>query len=586
MSAPVSGGREGSLDAPTRHPLDWKNPAFYDEAALEKELTRVFDICHGCRRCFSLCNSFPTLFDAVDGSSTGELDGVDRKVYWEVVDHCYLCDMCFMTKCPYVPPHPWNVDFPHLMLRAKAVHARKEGIGFRNKLLASTDAVGAIAGIPVVVEVVNAVNASTVGRKLLDATLGVHPEAPIPKYYANTARKRLKELVGTTAQAGGHDSLVRSEAAAGAANVPLAATGSAPVVARTDAPRPPTPAASGVGQPPAKETAAQKLARLDAAAAADAARESGEGLRHAASAAAPNLVATPRKETAAEKLARLEAMASGMESVSASPPESALGSTPRASGAATSNSAAAGRAITGRVALFTTCYGNRNEPDLDVDLVKVFQHNGIEVRLVAKEECCGMPKLELGDLESVARHKDANIPQLMKVIRDGYDIVAPIPSCVLMFKQELPLMFPDDADVRTVQSRIFDPFEYLMLRHRAGLLKTDFKQSLGKVSYHVPCHLRVQNIGLKTRDVLKLVPDTTVDVIERCSGHNGTYAVKKEFRAASVKIGRPVMTRVENAQPAYYTSDCPMAGHQIESGMKDAKPPTHPLKLLRIAYGL
>jgi glycerol-3-phosphate dehydrogenase subunit C len=155
-----------------------------------------------------------------------------------------------------------------------------------------------------------------------------------------------------------------------------------------------------------------------------------------------------------------------------------------------------------------------------------------------------------------------------------------------MFKQELPLMFPNEPDVERVRSRMFDPFEYLMLRHRAGQLKTDFKQSLGKVSYHVPCHLRVQNIGLKTRDVLKLVPDTTVDVIERCSGHNGTYAVKKEFRDASVKIGRPVMTRVENANPSYYTSDCPMAGHQIESGMKDAKPPTHPLKLLRIAYGL
>jgi Fe-S oxidoreductase len=174
----------------------------------------------------------------------------------------------------------------------------------------------------------------------------------------------------------------------------------------------------------------------------------------------------------------------------------------------------------------------------------------------------------------------------MKVINDGYDIVAPIPSCVLMLKQELPLMFPNEPDVQTVRSRIFDPFEYLMLRHRAGQLRTDFKQSLGKVSYHVPCHLRVQNIGLKTRDLLKLVPDTTVDVIERCSGHNGTYAVKKEFRAASVKIGRPVMTRVQNAQPAYYASDCPMAGHQIESGLEEAKPPTHPLKLLRIAYGI
>ena len=140
-----------------------------------------------------------------------------------------------------------------------------------------------------------------------------------------------------------------------------------------------------------------------------------------------------------------------------------------------------------------------------------------------------MPKLELGDLETVEKYKNFNIPQLKRLIDEGYDIVAPIPSCVLMFKQELPLMFPEDADVQAVKEHIFDPFEYLMLRHKAGLLRTDFTQKLGKVSYHVPCHLRVQNIGLKTRDVLRLVPETTVDVIERCSGHNGTYAVKKEY---------------------------------------------------------
>lgn len=152
-------------------------------------------------------------------------------------------------------------------------------------------------------------------------------------------------------------------------------------------------------------------------------------------------------------------------------------------------------------------------------------------------------------------------------------------------------MFPDDADVQAVKARIFDPFEYLMLRHKAGQLRTDFKTSLGKVSYHVPCHLRVQNIGLKTRDLMKLVPDTTVEVIERCSGHNGTYAVKKEYRAASMKIGRPVMTKVEQAKPDHYSSDCPMAGHQIESGLNVSAGglpdgPEHPLRLMRKAYGL
>jgi glycerol-3-phosphate dehydrogenase subunit C len=450
VSAPTAGGREGSLEAPTRHPLDWRNPSFYDEAAVVKELERVFDICHGCRRCFSLCNSFPTLFDAVDASPTGELDGVDKKVFWEVVDHCYLCDMCFMTKCPYVPPHPWNVDFPHLMLRAKATHNRKEGVKLRDKVLASTELVGSIAGIPVVSEIVNAANRSAAGRALLEKTLGVHRDAPVPEYHSNTARKRLSRL----------------------------ANGGSPIEAK------------------------------------------------------------PTEQTR------------------------------------------------GKVALFTTCYGNRNEPELDEDLVAIFEHNGIPVTLVARERCCGMPRLELGDLEAVAKLKEQNIPELKKVVDAGYDIVAPIPSCVLMFKQELPLMFPDDPDVKAIRARIFDPFEYLMLRHRAGLLRTDFKKPLGKVSYHVPCHLRVQNIGLKTRDMLKLVPETTVEVIERCSGHNGTYAVKKEFRPASVKIGRPVMQRVESANPAYYSSDCPMAGHQIESGLKDARPPTHPLRLLRIAYGI
>jgi glycerol-3-phosphate dehydrogenase subunit C len=241
---------------------------------------------------------------------------------------------------------------------------------------------------------------------------------------------------------------------------------------------------------------------------------------------------------------------------------------------------------TGKVALFMTCYGNRNEPELDEDLAAVFAHNGIPVTLIAQERCCGMPRLELGDLEAVAKLKEFNIPQLKQAIDAGYDIVAPIPSCVLMFKQELPLMFPEEADVQAVRLSVFDPFEYLMLRHSAGLLRTDFKTPLGKVSYHVPCHLRVQNIGLKTRDVLKLVPDTTIDVIERCSGHNGTYAVKKEFRDASMKIGKPVMQRVQNAHPDHYTSDCPMAGHQIESGLSEPKEPAHPLKLLRLAYGI
>jgi Fe-S oxidoreductase len=464
VSDSSGGGREGSLEAPVRHPINWRDPGFYDQAAVETELHRVFDICHGCRRCFNLCQSFPTLFEAIDASASGELDGVDRKVFWKVVEHCYLCDMCYMTKCPYVPPHPWNVDFPHLMLRAKALRARRGELSFRDRMLSSTDLVGRIAGVPVIAEVVNAANRNRTARRLLDSALGVHPDAPLPEYHARSARQRLRAL--------------------GVAD---------------EAPAPGATAADG------------------------------------------------------------------------------------ATGAAAVRSTLETR---GRVVLFTTCYGNRNEPELALDLATVFAHNGIPVVLAAQERCCGMPKLELGDLEAVARLKEHNIPELLRLVKAGYDIVAPIPSCVLMFKQELPLLFPEDRQVAQVAEHMFDPFEYLMLRHKAGLLRTDFSGHLGKITYHVPCHLRVQNIGLKTRDVLRLVPGTSVEVIERCSGHNGTYAVKSEFRAASVKIGRQVVQRVENSGADHYSSDCPMAGHQIESGLATPRPPAHPMKLLRMAYGI
>ncbi|MDA8362411.1 MAG: heterodisulfide reductase-related iron-sulfur binding cluster [Gammaproteobacteria bacterium] len=448
MAVSSQGGREGNLEAPVRHPLDWKNPQFYEEGALIKEMERVFDICHGCRRCFSLCQAFPTLFDAIDASETMELDGVPKSVFWQVADHCYLCDMCYMTKCPYVPPHPWNLDFPHLMLRAKAVKFRKGEVKLRDRILTSTDAVGSLAGIPIVVQFVNAANRNSLFRKVLDRTLHVHPYAHVPEYHRDTFLKRWN---------GDDTSAAQAEPA-------------------------------GVTR--------------------------------------------------------------------------------------------------GRVALFATCYGNYNEPQLNDDLVVVFRHNGIAISVAEGERCCGMPKLELGDLDAVERAKRVNVPMLARLVDEGWDIVAPVPSCVLMFKQELPLMFPEDPDVAKVRAAIFDPFEYLMLRHKHGKLRTDFKKSLGRISYHVACHLRVQNIGMKTRDLLQLVPQTQVEAIERCSGHDGTYAVKSEFHESSMKIAGPVVDRVRQADADHYSSDCPMAGHQIENGLDTGKAPEHPLALLREAYGI
>jgi Fe-S oxidoreductase len=319
----------------------------------------------------------------------------------------------------------------------------------RDKTLSSTDAVGKLASIPVVVEMVNASNRSATGRVLLEKTLGVHRDAAVPEYHSDRLSKR---------------------------------------VARR---------------------------------------------------AAPALAARPVGET------------------------------------------------TGKVALFSTCYGEYNLPTLGEDLIAVFEHNGIPVTLVQDSRCCGMPKLELGDLDAVRELALHNIPRLAALVDAGHDIVTPIPSCTLMYKQELPLMFPKDADIRKVQAAMYDPFEYLMLRHKGGALDTAFPNQIGKVSYHVPCHLRVQNIGLKTRDVLKLVPGTEVEVIERCSGHDGTYAVKQEFHAISMKIAKPVVQKVAKGGAAHYTSDCPMAGAQIRTGLgADAAEPEHPMTLLRMAYGL
>lgn len=441
--------KEGNLEAPTRHPIKWKEADFYNKESLFTELERVFDHCHGCRRCVSLCNSFPTLFDLVDESETFEVDGVAKQDYWKVVDECYLCDLCYMTKCPYTPPHEWNIDFPHLMLRAKAVKYKQGDVRLRDKILTSTDVVGQLAGLPVVAQVVNSVNKQKLARKVLDKVLGIHPDAKLPEYQSNNLRKRLSKLKGR------------------------------------DVPEP----------------------------------------------------------------------------------------------------ISAGR-TSGKVALFSTCYGNVNEPDIGEDLVAVFEHNNIPVTIAEKEQCCGMPKLELGDLDSVEKAKNANIPILLKLVNEGWDIVAPVPSCALMFKQELPLIFPNDEDVLKVSQAIFDPFEYLMIRHKDGKLNTQFKQSLGKVAYHVACHQRVQKIGMKTRDVLQLIPDTEIKSIERCSGHDGTYAVKSEFHKTAMKIGRPVVNQVKQFTADHYGSDCAMAGHHIENGLDNGQKPEHPITLLRKAYGI
>ena len=442
--------REGNLEAPTRHPLDWKNPDFYNQDKLDEELERVFDVCHGCRRCVSLCGSFPALFDLIDATDDGEVHGIDKADYASVVDQCYLCDLCYMTKCPYVPPHEWNLDFPHLMLRAKAVKHKNGESNFRDNLLSSTDKIGRFAGIPVVTQIVNAVNHNSLTRSVMESTLGVDNNAWLPDFAPQTFKQ-------------------------------LAEKSSSWVV------------------------------------------KNGEK--------------TP-----------------------------------------------------GKVAVYATCFINYNEPGIGQDLLSILEHNEIPYVLVNKEACCGMPKLELGDLEAVEKHKNINIPQLAQLAKEGYAIVTPIPSCTLMFKQELPLMFPDEEDVQLVKEAMWDPFEYFISRKKDGLLNMDFSVPLGNVSYHVPCHSRVQNVGKKTAETLQMIPGTDVHVVERCSGHSGTWGVKKEFHAMAMKIGTPVFKNMATNEPDYISSDCQLAGHHIEQGMAEAglkaAQMEHPLSLVAMAYGL
>ena len=446
-----SSDKEGSIEAPVRHPVKWRDKKFYDKESLDQELERVFDICHTCRRCVSLCNAFPTLFDLIDESSTMEVDGVSKESFSSVVDQCYLCDLCYLTKCPYVPPHEWQVDFPHLKLRDKAVSFEEGSVKIRDRVLTSTVSVGKLAGLPVVSEFVNKASDNRYARTLLEKVGGVHAKAPLPKFERSTFRKKYVKYKGVEK----------------------------------------------------KEDEVQPVVSSDL-----------------------------------------------------------------------------------KVALFVTCYGNYNSPSLVKDMQDIFQLNGINLNVIQSDSCCGMPKFELGDLKSVQKFAKENIGEMTKLVEEGYFITAPIPSCVLMYRKELPLLLPEDHNVKSVADVMFDPFELLMVLHSKGMLNTNFVESLGTVAYHAPCHQRVQNIGFKTKEVLELVPGTSVDVVERCSGHNGTYAVKKESYSFAKKICRPVIRSINEKNPDFYISDCPMAFDLIAQGMESTSSFRSAFSALKFAYGV
>ena len=446
--------REGSLEAPTRHPIAWRDEEFYDPERIDAELRRVFDICHGCRRCFNLCDSFPRLFDLVDASPSGEVEGVASADFKTVVDACTLCDMCFMTKCPYVPPHQFDLDFPHLMLRYRAAEVRAKGMGFMKRQLTETDRNGKLAA-----PVAPLANWATrcgnrVTRPVMEAVAGIHRDAALPEYHGKTLTAR--------------------------------ARASAPEVNR-------------------------------------------------------------------------QAPAYGRKAV-----------------------------------IYATCFANYNSPDIGVAARAVLAHNGVETEVVYPR-CCGMPQLEHGDIARVAENARRTASDLRPWIDKGYDVVSLVPSCSLMLKFEWPLIEPEDDNIKALSQATFDTTEYLVDISRKEGLADGLKPLPGGVTVHIACHARAQNMGQKATEMLRLLPDTEVKVIERCSGHGGSWGVMKENFDVALKVGKPVARQARKNKTTFVVSECPLAREHILQGMERENgeqaetvvdPAQHPIQIFARAYAL
>ncbi len=441
---------EGSLEAPERHPIPWQDPDFYDEAKLDEELRRVFDICHGCRRCFNLCDSFPRLFDLIDDSESGELDTVDSKDFKPVVDACTLCDMCFLTKCPYVPPHEFNLDFPHLMLRYRAVELKNGKVPATVKQLTKTDRNGDIASRMAGLANWASKEGNSLTRPVMQATMGIHKDAKLPAF----------------------------------TNLPFNERTDAPAV-NTDAP-------------------------------------------------------------------------------------------------------AAGR----KAVLYATCFANYNNPNIGAAARDILAKNGVETEVVYPR-CCGMPQLEQGDLAAVAESAKQVAEDLGPWIDKGYDVIALVPSCALMLKFEWPLIVPDDANVKKLSAATSDITEYIVDIAKKEGLADGIAALDGGVTVHISCHSRAQNMGQKAAEMLKLIPDIDVTVIERCSGHGGSWGIMKDTFEVGLKVGKPVARKAADAGSKFIVSECPLARDHIVQGIEKLDKPTdgieqvqHPVELVARAYGI
>ena len=449
---PKSPTGEGGLDAPFRHALAWRDPDFFDTGKVEAEMERIFDICHGCRRCFNLCDAFPRLFDLIDNGPTGEVDGVPKADYAKVAEACTFCDMCFMTKCPYVPPHEFNVDFPHVMLRHRAADRKAHGGDFVREQLGETDRNGKLASHAASLANWATDLANKPVRAALEITLGIDRDAELPRYHARTAAA---------------------------------------------------------------------------------------------------LLATP------------------------TPPDD--------------EGPAFGKA---KAALYATCFADYNAPATAQAAMAVLARQGVETAL-AYPVCCGMPQLEAGDLAEVARRAETVAAALLPLVDEGFDIVTLTASCGLMMKFEWPLILPENDDVKRLASATFDISEYVVRLSKAHGLAPGLTAPAGGVTVHHACHARAQNMGAMSAQMLRLIPDAKVDLVERCSGHGGTFGVMKKTRPIAVKVGRPAARLAAQKDNATLCSDCPLAckhlGQLISADLAQGRAApiqAHPIEVFARAYGL
>ena len=412
-------------------------------------MRRAFDICHGCRRCFNLCDSFPKLFDMIDESENEDVESLKSEQFEPVVDACTLCDMCFMTKCPYVPPHDFDLDFPHLMLRYRTAQKKLNKLPAVPAQLAQIDRNAKIG-----VLFSSLINwASNIKnkffRKILELVAGIDMRVSLPVYNSETFTnyfKKNKDPINTEA---------------------------------------------------------------------------------------------PSKNR--------------------------------------------------KVVIYSTCFVNFNKKNTGVAALKVLKKNGVEVQ-EAYPGCCGMPFLEQADLPKVVEQAKKVSKDLLEWVEKGYQVITLTASCGLMLKFEWPLLLPGDENIKKLSQSVSDIDEYIVdIAQKEGLAE-GLKEIDGGVTVHNACHARAQNMGIKSRDMLKFIPNIKMDVVERCAGHGGTFGVMKETHDLALKVGRPTARQIKNKNNKYMASDCPLAGKHLKQLEVDTKisndEALHPIELMAKSYRL